>query len=125
MSFKVFIICAISTIVTIASQLCLKKGMMQVGEISFDRLSHLFPLTIQVFSNYFILLGVGMAVVAALLWLIVLSRVNLSVALPISGGIFYILLVFSSWLFLREQVSVLHWVGTIVICLGVWMILKG
>ncbi len=125
MSFKVFIVCAISTMVTIASQLCLKKGMTQVGTISFDRLSHSLPLIIQIFSNYFILLGLGMAVAASLIWLIVLSRVNLSVALPISGGIFYILLVFSSWLFLKEQVSIFHWIGTVVICLGIGIILKG
>lgn len=125
MSFKVFIICTISTIVTITSQLCLKKGMMQVGAISFDRLYHFLSLIIQIFSNYLILLGLGMSVVSSLIWLIVLSKVNLSVALPISGGIFYILLVFSSQVFLREQVSILHWVGTIVICLGVGMILKG
>ncbi|MBU0701750.1 4-amino-4-deoxy-L-arabinose transferase [bacterium] len=125
MSFKVFIICTISTITTISSQLCLKKGMTQIGAISLDRLSNFLCLMIQVFSNSFILLGFLIGVISALMWLIVLSKVNLSVALPISGGIFYILLVFSSGLFLKEQITVLHWVGTVVICLGVWMILKG
>ena len=54
------------------------------------------------------------------LWLVVLSRVELSVAYPL-GSLSYVIVVFVS-LALGEVVSPLRWLGVALIMLGVWAI---
>ncbi len=59
--------------------------------------------------------------VSSLIWMVVLSKLDLSLAYPmVSMG--YVLVVFFSWLFLKEPVSALRVVGLAVICLGVVII---
>jgi drug/metabolite transporter (DMT)-like permease len=56
--------------------------------------------------------------VSSLFWLFILSKLPLSLAYPlVSMG--YVLVVFFSWLLLREQVGIGRMVGVAVICCGV------
>jgi len=73
---------------------------------------------VKLFTTPIVLLGFLMYGVSSLFWLFILSKLPLSLAYPlVSMG--YVLVVFFSWLLLREHVSVARMVGVGVICCGV------
>jgi multidrug transporter EmrE-like cation transporter len=51
--------------------------------------------------------------------LVILSRVALSYAVPLMTGIYFLLLLLTSTLVLREAVTPTHWFGTLLIVVGI------
>lgn len=73
---------------------------------------------VRLFTTPLVLLGFLMYGVSSLFWLFILSKLPLSLAYPlVSMG--YVLVVFFSWLLLREHVGIGRIVGVAVICCGV------
>jgi len=65
-----------------------------------------------------VLLGFILYGVSSLLWLMVLSKRDLSYAYPmIAAG--YVLVVFLSWVFFKEEIPLLRIAGLVLICAGV------
>lgn len=65
-------------------------------------------------------LGLFAYALSSALWLVVLSRVELSVAYPL-GSLSYVIVVFAS-LAMGERVGALRWLGVALIVGGVWAI---
>ncbi|MCD6291544.1 MAG: EamA family transporter [Anaerolineae bacterium] len=104
----------------VAGQFLMKRGMNEVGVISND-LAALPASFARALTTPFVLLGVVAYGISAVLWLILLSRVDLSYAYPaLSLG--YVAIVLVSWLLLGEEVSLARWAGVFIICLGVWLV---
>jgi len=117
---KNFLLIFTSVLLGVAGQLSLKHGMSTIGQIELD-VSSTPMMLLRSFTNPYVLLGFIMYGVSSLSWLIVLSRVELSLAYPmISIG--YVLVVFLSWMIFSEQVTLLRFLGTLVICFGVFII---
>ncbi len=62
-----------------AAQLFLKEGMRRIGHFEFVW-ANLIPISIQVAGNIFVLAGLLCYVVSVAVWLLVLSRVEVSFA---------------------------------------------
>ncbi|MGI0014724.1 MAG: 4-amino-4-deoxy-L-arabinose transferase, partial [Nitrososphaera sp.] len=104
----------------VAGQFLMKRGMTSVGAIYGDLLS-IIANVVRAFSNSYVLAGVVAYAFSSILWLVLLSRVDLSYAYPaLSLG--YLLITLVSAIGLGEQVSSLRWAGVFVICSGVIMI---
>jgi len=103
----------------VIGQLSLKHGMTAIGEIELD-VSSTPAMLLRSFQNPYVLLGYIMYGMSSLSWLVVLSRVELSLAYPMIS-IAYVLVVFLSWWLFSEHVTALRVVGTLVICLGVFI----
>ncbi|MEI6831111.1 MAG: EamA family transporter [Candidatus Omnitrophota bacterium] len=71
-----------------------------------------------VFSSPFLWAGLLMAATVFIIWSTILSKIDLSVAVPIAS-FSYILVPVVSVIFLHEQISVLRWVGILFILTGV------
>jgi multidrug transporter EmrE-like cation transporter len=99
------------------AQLLLKKGMINVGHFAFTR-GELLNIIPTVVFNPFILGGLLSYVVSLAVWLLVLSRVDVSVAYPLLS-IGYIIAAVCGWFFFDEQLSVSRMSGIAFICLGV------
>ncbi len=56
-----------------------------------------------------------------MIWTVVLSKLDLSLAYPMVS-MSYVLVVFLSWLILKEPVNVMRIAGLVVICGGVLLI---
>jgi multidrug transporter EmrE-like cation transporter len=69
----------------------------------------------------FVTTGVALYAVSALVWLVILSRVELSFAYPMVS-IGYVAVVLLSRVLFHEQVTLVRIVGTLVICVGVVLI---
>ncbi len=118
---SVLILVAISVILAVIGQLALKKGMTQVGETGVNEL--LTRKFITIFSNPFVLIGVFFYGLGSLVWLVILSRAELSFAYPLlSTG--YILIAVLSWVFFKEQLTMIKMSGIVLITVGVILLLS-
>ena len=105
-----------------AAQLALKQGMRNIGYFDF-RLESFGPVLMAVIASPYILAGLACYLFSVAVWLLVLSRVEVSFAYPLLS-IGYIVTAFAGSLFWNESVSITRWAGIIVICLGVWLITR-
>ena len=120
---KDFTLLLFNVILSVLGQILLKQGMNQVGEIS-GSFQQMAPKLIQALMNPFVVGGIGVYGSTTLIWLVVLSRIKLSVAYPmISLG--YIFSILFSWLLFKEDVPKIRVLGAFVICIGVYLVSIG
>lgn len=120
----------ISIGLAVVGQLAMKAGMNNVTHNGEDPLkpgdlAHPFSLIKRMFQEGpWALAGIFLYAISAVFWLIVLSRVPLSVAYPIVA-VGYIIVVFYSWLVFKEEVRWISWVGLALIVVGVILTAQG
>lgn len=113
-----------SLVLALGGQFLLKSGMNRVGRIGAGDVTYYKGMLLKAFLNPYVLLGLSLYVLSSVLWLIVLSRVDLSFAYPFVG-IGYVIIMFISWRYLNEPVSTLRVAGATLIGLGVVLISRG
>ena len=97
---------------------CLTRGMKSVGEVNTLDSVELFQIGIEVFTTTDIWLGIVALSIFFGLYLVALSWADLSFVLPVTA-FGYVLNAFLSWKLLGEHVSLVRWIGTTIICVGV------
>ncbi len=108
----------------VCGQLSMKAGMNKVGEITASDFSQPFELVGRVAKSAWAVTGIILYAVSAIFWLIVLSRIDLSVAYPlVAAG--YVFVVFYSWLVFKESVRWFSWIGLGMIVIGVIITAQG
>jgi len=98
-------------------QVLMKLGMASLGGGTFT------STVTAGLTEPLVLLGLACYAVSSVSWLIVLSRVALSVAYPF-GALSYVLVVLVA-LATGEQVSALRWAGVALIVGGIWLVSSG
>ena len=105
-----------------AAQIVLKQGMRSIGAFAFT-LDNLIPIGLRVGLNPYVLLGIGFYGISVVVWLLVLSRVDVSYAYPmLSFG--YIVAALAGKILFGEPVDLTRWAGILTICIGVWLITR-
>ena len=114
---------AVSLIIGLTGQLLLKKGMNYLGEITLfsDGVLSFFKTIWAVFTNRTVLSGVFFFATSSLLWLIILSGLELSYIYPLVS-LNYVLIAMGSRLFFKEQVTKMRWLSIIIIIMGVILV---
>jgi drug/metabolite transporter (DMT)-like permease len=106
----------------VVGQLSLKFGMSKMGNFSLS-LPSLTSVFARAALNPYIILGVFCYGMGFMVWLIVLSKAEVSYAYPmISLG--YVFTAILAWQLLGEHVTILRFVGILVTCLGVFIIAR-
>lgn len=72
--------------------------------------------------SWLMLLGVVCYACSFLLWLVIVSKLNLSLAMPLSVGIVNTLVLVGSCLVLHETITITQWLGVAVIVFGLFLI---
>ena len=103
-------------------QILFKHGMNIVGRVNNVR-DVLGKLT-QAFLNPYILSGITIYGFTTLVWLVILSRVKLSIAYPMLSSA-YVLSIPFSWLLFKESIPKIRIVGALIICIGVYLVAQG
>ena len=116
---KDFLLIFVNILFTVIGHLMLKHGMSQVGRVS--SISLLPSIAARAVFNPFVVFGLLVFLMTSGLWLVVLSRVKLSLAYPMLS-ISYILAIFFSWLLFKEHIPWIRIVGAFVICIGVSLV---
>ena len=99
-------------------QIVLKAGMSTNSVL--QSLSDGFGLSasLTIFTNPLVVIGLGLYFGAALVWLLVLARIDVSLAYPFVGLGFVLTMAFG-WLFLGEHLTIARILGTLLITSGV------
>ncbi len=106
------------------SQLLMKHGLNQGGPITGFSPGQFVMLIQRILTTPVLFIGYVLAFVSGLIWLIVISRLNLSYAVPLMTGTYFILLLFTSSFVLREVAPVSHWIGALLIVAGIFLITR-
>lgn len=112
----------VGVLLNAGAQLALKQGMRSIGYFGFQ-LENGPRIVSAVLSSPSILAGLACYSISVVVWLLVLSRVEVSFAYPFLS-IGYIVTAFAGRLWFAEAISLTRWSGIIVICLGVWLITR-
>ncbi len=120
---KTLLLVAAAVGIGVIGQLCLKVGMSRVGYLGIARLMVPSEWIPKIITTPQILVTIPLYMLGFSIWLIVLSRAELSFVYPLLSGT-YILVPLSSYLILKEAISSRQWVGMLVICLGVLLVLS-
>lgn len=110
-----------SVSLAVAGQLTLKSAMEKVGRIGSAEVSAPVETVKRVAAEPLLWIGLLFFGVSAVFWLVVLSHVPLSVAYPVVG-LSYILIVGFSRFALHESVPLLRWVGVLIVAAGIGVI---
>ncbi len=110
-----------SSLLGVSGQILLKMGMDRLGTLELSGLPALAQTVAQVFTTPVVLLGFGCYGVSSIVWLVVLSRLDVSLAYPLLA-LNFILVPLFAWLILGEQVPSLRWVGVGIVVVGVTII---
>ena len=119
---RVFDILAIfiSIFLAVVGQLLLKMGMMRIGRFSLN-ITNVVPQYVRILLNPFVIAGLFGFFLSALVWLYVLSRLELSFVYPFVA-LNYVLILFCSYFLFKETITPLRVIGVAVIAIGVFLI---
>ena len=106
-----------SVFLNACAQLFIRQGMLKLGNISM-RLNELWNMIIQSFSNIYIWAGMISYAVSILLWMVVLSKINVSLAYPFLS-IGYIITAVIAYFVFGEPLTAQKIIGIAIICVGV------
>jgi uncharacterized membrane protein len=109
--FLLFILCDTAT------QIFLKKGATNLGEIPLDQIDHVLIYIFSILSNAYIITAVACVSVAFFSWLAILSKIDLSKA-QLMGCLIYVAVPLASVFFLGETIHMTQIFGILLISLG-------
>jgi multidrug transporter EmrE-like cation transporter len=104
------------------AQLLLKEGMRRIGYFEFAW-ANAIPIGMQVAANPFVLLGIFAYIVSVGVWLLVLSRVEVSFAYPLLS-VGYIVNAVAGYYLFQENLSVSRVTGILIIIAGVYLVTR-
>jgi multidrug transporter EmrE-like cation transporter len=105
-----------------AAQLLLKAGTSSVGEFAFTAVN-VMPVGTRLLSNPFILGGIGCYVVSVVVWIMALSRVDVSLAYPMLS-IGYVINAIAAWYLFGEALTAQRMIGIATIVIGVFLVAR-
>jgi len=105
---------------SVAGNALLSRGLRQ----SSNELSTSFRHYLYVLANPWVIAGVLLLAAWMIANLSLLSRADLSYALPVSGSVSYMLIALVGHFFLDEPVSLAHWIGIAIITAGVVLVIE-
>ncbi len=120
MTLNTFMLILTGVLLNAGAQLLLKAGVSPLGPLS-PGLSDLPAVFWRVLSQWPILAGLACYGVSVGVWIIGLSRVEVSLAYPLLSLGYVVNAVLAWWLF-GEVLSATRWGGIVLILAGVWLI---
>ena len=97
--------------------------LFKLGNANANLSINIFSLTIK--FSLKMLLGLFCYGCSFILWMIIVSKTNLTIAMPLSVAIVNTLVVIGSCLILKERISLMQGIGIFIIILGVCIMTYG
>jgi multidrug transporter EmrE-like cation transporter len=110
----------ISVFLSVVAQILLKHGMSN-GSVQAALNSDVLTAGITIFTNISVVAGLAAYVSSAGIWLLVLSKIDVSKAYPFVGIGFIGTMMFAYW-FLNEPLTLTKVIGTLLVLAGVLLI---
>lgn len=116
----IFSLILLGVLLNAGAQIMLKSGMSQIGHFDFS-MANLIPIGYKVIGNPPIITGLSMYVMSVAVWLLVLSRVQVSFAYPMLS-IGYIVNAIAAYYLFGEPLTSMRIFGMFVIIAGVYLV---
>lgn len=110
----------IVTLITIGSQLILKKGIGHVVPILREEGALAFIWSAA--TSPLVICALALQSLGYVVWWFVISQERLSIAFAISGSFFYLVMAAASWYFYQEKLNPQQWAGLLFITIGVLLV---
>jgi multidrug transporter EmrE-like cation transporter len=117
-----FSLVLLGVLLNAGAQLLLKAGTNAIGQFQFSA-ANLAPVGWKLATQPFILGGIACYVVSVVVWILALSRVEVSVAYPMLS-IGYVINAVAAYLLFGEAVGPQRLVGIGVIIVGVYLVAR-
>lgn len=118
-----FTLIVLGVLLNAFAQLFLKKGMLLIGNVAVS-LAAIMELIPKAALNIYIWGGMACYAISILVWLVVLSKVEVSYAYPFLS-IGYIVTAFIGYFFLGESMGMSKIIGILTICVGIVIMFRG
>ena len=115
------IIILLIVVCQVFGDLWLSRGMRQIGAINSVEIGSLITIAIKFLTNPWIWLGIAFLITTLILYLVALSRFDLSYVLPLTAFT-YVLSTAMAMLILHEHVSAIRLLGTCIITAGAFVV---
>lgn len=117
MTLNTFFLILAGVLLNAGAQLLLKAGVTPLGALNVE-LSTLLPTAFRVLTQWPILAGLACYVISVGVWIVGLSRVDVSLAYPmLSLG--YVVNAVAAWWLFGEALGPMRWAGMLLILAGV------
>lgn len=116
----VLILIAFNALISASAQIILKLGVNRLGVFTPDKIVDFF---FKAALSPYILGGTALYVFSLGLWLVILSKANVSYAYPIMG-MSYIFGILLAVLILHEKANGWQWIGAGIIIVGIFFVTK-
>lgn len=120
MNYIVYLLIIVSVSLSVTAQICLKQGMASVAVQTALKVD-VQNAVIAILTSIPVLAGLFAYVTSAGIWLLVLSKIDVSKAYPFVGLGFIGTMLFAYW-FLNEPLSIDKILGTFLIVTGIYFI---
>lgn len=115
-----FLLILTGVLLNAAAQLLLKAGTHAVGAFEFSK-DNILPIGLKIATQPPILGGLACYGISVVVWIMALSRVEVSVAYPMLS-IGYVVTAFAAWYLFGEPLSFMKLLGMGIIILGIFII---
>lgn len=123
MTLPTFLLIVTGVLLNAGAQLLLKAGVNPLGVITVEWAT-VFPVAVRVLSQWPILAGLACYVVSVGVWIVGLSRVDVSLAYPmLSLG--YVVNALAAWWLFGEAIGPSRCSGMLLILAGVFVMSRG
>ncbi len=120
MTLGTFSLILTGVLLNAAAQLLLKAGVAPLGVLTLDAAT-LVPTALKVAGQWPVAAGIGCYILSVVVWIVALSRVEVSLAYPmLSLG--YVVNAAAAWWLFGEAIGPQRWAGIALILAGVFVI---
>ena len=121
LTLKIFIFLVLVDMLETAAQFCYKKAAVSQASFSPHGFMDILHFVALMTLNPYFLCGLFFVFSLFCIWVTVLSRVDLSVAVPVTS-LSYVLIPVVSIVFFAERISIMRWMGIGIIVAGIVMV---
>jgi len=121
LTFKILLFLIFTDLLETLAQFCFKKGTAAANLLGINNLQDALLFVKTLIPSPFLWLGLVAVLLIFITWVTILSKVDLSVAVPVAS-FSYITIPIVSSLFLHEYISRLRWLGICCILMGVILV---
>lgn len=123
MNATAFALVITGVLLNAVAQLALKAGVRDIGPIALSA-DQVVPVSLRLMSEPFLWGGLTCYAISVIIWILALSRVDVSIAYPmLSLG--YVVNAFAAWWLFGELLTPMRLVGIGIIIVGVYVLARG
>ena len=122
MNLLSFNLVLLGVLLNAAAQLLLKAGTNAIGHFTFST-ENILPIGMKIASEPHILGGLACYGVSVVVWIMALSRVEVSIAYPMLS-IGYLVNAIAAWYLFGEAVTIMRMTGIGIIIIGVYIVAR-